>query len=233
MIMRFFSLLFCLSILACSQPKAGDGGVNIPPNKGGDTFSSDLDEGSPQSFDASWGAQDASNSVDLGLGTGPDTSEGRRSSKDGFDGTVDSGTMPPIGGGSPCDQDVPAKAELGAPGLYFESWNEGASIPLSLGSEGGISVRFNLATWGLPEVADSLHSAVYVGDQLIAEWSVTQEIFVCQEEGYQLLVQYSVDLSPDEDIFSLVDQSGRIEVELTYGALSVETSHSGSFELDL
>lgn len=171
--------------------------------------------------------------ADASLGSSPDLSGESNATKDGFDGSADSGTIPPIGGGGPCDQDVPAKAELGAPGLYFESWNAGASIPLTLGSEGGVSVRFNLATWGLPEIADSLYSSVYAGEQLIAEWNATQVIFVCQEEGYQLLVQYSVDLSPDEDIFSLVDQPGRIEIQLTYGQLSVEASHSGSFELDL
>jgi hypothetical protein len=216
---------------ACAQAGVDDG--SIPPIISADASSKTLDSGSNNTFDASWGTDEGS-ATDLGPDAGPDTKGPSNLPKDGFDGTADAGTDLSLGGGGgPCDLDVPPSAQLGAPGLYFEPWSEGATIPLSLGSEGGVSVRFNLATWGLPEIIISLYSAVYAGEQKIAEWTASSVIFACQEDGSHLLVQYSINLSPDSDIFSLLDQAGRVEVRLEFEGLSIETNHNGSFELDL
>lgn len=216
---------------ACAKA-GGDDGSN-PPIISGDASSQTLDSDSNKTFDASL-ATDEGSAADLGPGAGPDTKAPNNLPKDGFDGAADTGSeLPIIGGGGPCDLDVPPSAQLGAPGLYFEPWSEGATIPLSLGSEGGVSVRFNLATWGLPEAIDSLYSAVYAGEEKIAEWTASSVAFACQEDGSHLLVQYSINLPPDSDIFSLVDQAGRVEVRLEYEGLSIETNHNGSFELDL
>ena len=224
--MRLLFLLFTFACVACAQSR--DGSLGTPPPKAVDASTSIPDAGNTNTVDASFGAEDIS------LGISSDLSEGNTPSLDGIDGSFDAGGNQ-VGGGTdgPCAFNGTPKAELGAPGLYFEAWKDGDSIPLTFGSEGGVSVSFNLALWGGYENAETLDVKVYQGSELIAEWLSNNVPLTCQAEGFLLLVQYAINLSPEIDVFTLIDQEGRVEVTANFGSFELSAAHSGTFQLEL
>jgi hypothetical protein len=205
----FHIILASALLFGCSEPP-GDAG--LPPDtqdayKGWDAFPPDTD-----------GTPGDSNAFDASFGDTDKSADGS------------------LGGGSPCPVDGPAIVQLGPPNFSFSPWPEGAAIPLALGSEGGASVRFNLATWSIPEMVEALHIRVFLGTEKIADTTSTGVLLTCQPGGPGLLIQFAVNISSEVDVFSLIDQAGSIEVQLDFTGLdgpdTAETSHSGLFTLD-
>jgi hypothetical protein len=200
------------------------------------TASEDLEKSSPDTTptddlndgvieDATFGFPDEgiSNTLDGIDGNPPEDSNGNTPIPE----------LPQVGGGDPCDTNENPSIQIGEAGLYFEALASGADIPLTIGSEGGVSVSFNLSTRGIPQSISSLYAAVYLNETMLSDWTANNVEFTCQPDGSRLLIQYALSLPQDTDIFSLVDQLGTINIRLDFDGSSIETSHQGTFVLDL
>lgn len=232
-VLQLFIISFC--IFACSKSSDGSGGTN-PPDPVDVTTPEDLEKFSPDSTPSEDVLDGAIKDAVFGL---PD--KGISNTLDGIDGNPPEDSnentpipeLPLIGGGDPCDTNESPSIEIGEAGLYFEALASGADIPLTIGSEGGISVSFNLATRGVPQNVSALYTAVYLNETMLSDWTANNVEFTCQPDGSRLLIQYALNLPPDTDIFSLVDQPGTINIRLDFDGSSIETSHQGTFVLNL
>jgi hypothetical protein len=245
------SLVLCaaLSLCGCSADLGADGaGSGAPDGQLGERG----DAGAPDAVapDAGLTSDAVFRDPDLGAGGGSGggggtdgefgTPDAELSSGNGLDGAVGGGDPDAglDGRGPACAPDAPPSLEIGRFHQLFEPIPEASPLFIRPGSEGGVTLRFDLAATGPIALATSLETLVESEGFPVASAYAEQVVFPCHPSGDRISVGNAVDFDGDWLLADLEGLDATLIVTARYlgddgNEASVEARHRGILEVGI